>query len=533
MPPQVITADRAASLIESGQVVTVSGLIGNLVPEMVLEAIERRFLETGQPRDITEIHPWLYGADNGTGLNRWAHPGLLKRIIGSTYILPVLSKDSEINSMILSDQVEGYCWPANAIFQMLRSVGAGRSGYFTSIGIDTFADPRRDGGKLNKAAKDDLIELIELGGEEQLYYPSIPINVALIKATCADTEGNLSCDDEGLVQGIQLQATAARNSGGIVIAQVQRIVEKGQIHPLQVEVPGVLVDYVVVNENAKQWEYGPNEGSQPATTGAHRIPLPPLEYPPMDAEKVIARRALMEIQPGQVCNIGAGIPIALMPLTAQEEMMDEKFSWSLEHGVFGGFVAGATHWNPTAITSPGWLLDWYDGGGLDQSFLALPEVDADGNVNVGKLDGQLPCPGGFTDIAAGTRKVTFTGTLTYSGLETEIGDGKLTIVKEGARKRFKQQVEMVCFSGRRAVEKGHEILYMTERAVFRLEQDGLVLEEVAPGIDYQTQVLDLIEFPVRVSPNLKEMDDRLFRLEPMFLGLEMGKAPQRERVAAK
>ncbi len=517
---KVITAEQAAALVPSGATVTVSGLMGNMVPEAVLIAIERRFLETGSPREITELHPWLYGWDDGTGLNRWAHPGLLKRIIGSTYILPTLSKTSELNRFIHDEQVEAYCWPANAIFQTLRAIAAGRKGYATTVGIDTFADPRRDGGRLNARAKDDLIEVISMAGEENLFYRAFPINVALIRASTADSDGNLICDEDGLTQGILLQATAARNSGGVVIAQVKRVVQAGSMHPLMVEVPGPLVDYVVVHESALQWEYGKNQGDSPATTGARRLPLPDIAYAPQSVEKVVARRALQEIKPGQLVNIGAGIPTALMPTTAIEEHLGDKIRWSVEHGVFGGHCLSATHWNPTAISSPAWLLDFYSGGGLDQAFLAMPEIDRFGNVNVGRIGGQLPCPGGFTDISTTARKMTFCGTMTGDGLEAECDDGRLVIHREGRYRRFVRDVQMVCFSGPQAALAGHDVMYITERAVFSLTPDGLRLDEVAPGVDVRTQVLDLSEFPIDVSPNLKLMDERLFRPEPLFLGLQ-------------
>ena len=272
---QVIDAEQAAGLVRSGQTITVSGLVGNLVAEHVLQALERRFLATGEPAGLTEIHPWLYGGPDGTGLNRFAHPGFLRRIIGSTFILPVLSKTAEINRLILDDGVEAHCWPANAIFQSLRAAGARRRGFATTVGLDTFADPRRDGGRLNASTKDDLIELVTLGGEEHLFYPALPIDAAIIKASTVDTEGNLTCEDEGLTQGILLQATAAHNSGGIVIAQVKRVVDAGSPHPLMVEVPGVLVDHVVVHPDGHQWEYGAPEPDTPASTGARRMPLPP------------------------------------------------------------------------------------------------------------------------------------------------------------------------------------------------------------------------------------------------------------------
>jgi propionate CoA-transferase len=498
---RIASAEQAAGMIKPGDTVTVSGLLGNLVPERILEALEQRYLATGEPRDLTQIHPWFYGVPDGSGLNRWGHEGLCRRMIGSTYIPPYLSKTSELNQLILRNAVEAYCLPANGIFQMLRAVGAKRSGFLTQIGLDTFADPRRGGGKLNESAKDDLVELVTAGGEEHLFYRSIPIDVALIRASTADTEGNLSCEDEGLTQGILVQATAARNSGGLVIAQVKRLVEPGTIHPLMVEVPGVLVDVVVVHEEGLQWEYGGNQGNAPATTGAHRMPLPEITYWPHSADKVIARRAMMEIGKGELVNVGGGIPAAVMPTVAIEEQMADKARWSVEHGVFGGVCMGATHWNPTAILSPTWLLDFYNGGGLDLSFLGLGQVDRFGHVNVGKVADQFPGVGGFTDIAAATRRVRFCGTMTVGGLEIDATEGRLRVLREGDHRKFLQDVEMVCFSGRRALETGQDIEYITERAVFRLTADGLVLTEIAPGVDCKSQVLELADFPIAVAPD--------------------------------
>ena len=516
---QITDAGGAAELVRSGQTITVSGLVGNLVAEHVLQALERRFLTTGEPDGLTEIHPWLYGGPDGTGLNRFAHPGFLRRIIGSTFILPVLSKTAEINRLILDEGVEAHCWPANAIFQSLRATGAGRRGFTTTVGVDTFVDPRRDGGHLNASTKEELVELVMLAGEEHLFYPALPIDVAIIKASTADTEGNLTCEDEGLTQGILLQATAAHNSGGIVIAQVKRVVEAGSLHPLMVEVPGVLVDHVVVHADGRQWEYGAAEPDTPASTGARRMPLPPAPTIPLGALKVIGRRALMEVRRGDLVNAGGGVPMSALFPVVEEEGVGADFRWSVEHGVFGGRPLSSTHWNPTAITSPGWLLDFYDGGGLSQSFLAFGEVDRHGNVNVGRLGDQLPGPGGFTDIASSTRKVTYTGTMTSGGLEVEVGDGRLRIVREGRVSKFVADVQMVCASGARAVANGQQITFVTERAVFRQTPDGIVLTEVAPGIDVQTQVLDVADFPIAVAADLQPMDARLFRDEPLGLVL--------------
>jgi propionate CoA-transferase len=511
---RILSPDEAATLVRTGDTVTVSGVVGNMVPEEILQALELRFLATGEPGQLTELHPWLYGSADGTGLNRWAHDGFLKRTLGSTFLLPTSSKTSEFNRLVLSGDIEAYCWPANAIFQMLRAVGAGRPGYLTAIGLDTFVDPRRDGGRLNSRTVEELVSIVDLVGREQLFFPSIPIDVALIRASTADTEGNIFCDEEGLTQGILLQATAAHNSGGIVIAQVRQLVDAGSMHPLMTEVPGLLVDAVVVCEQSRQFEYGPIQGDIPATTGTRRAPLPELEKVPFGPRKVIARRALMELRAGHIVNLGAGVSMGLASVAAEEGVVDDV-RWTLEHGVLGGRPLGMCHWNPTAITSPGWLLDFYNGGGLDQSFLALPQVDAAGNVNVGRLGDQLPGTGGFTDISSSARKVSFCGTMTSGGLEVELKDGRLTIVREGDQRKFVPECEMVCFSGKMARQRGQEVKYLTERAVFSLGPSGLVLDEVAPGIDIQTQVLDLCDFPVTVSPEVAIMDARLFREESM------------------
>ena len=411
---------------------------------------------------------------------------------------------------------------------MLRAVGAGRVGYITEVGVDTFADPRRQGGALNARTPNNLIELLTIDGREHLRFPAVPIDVALIRTSTADTEGNLFCDQEGLTQGILVQATAAHNSGGIVIAQVRQVVEAGTMHPLMTEVPGLLVDAVVVHEGARQFEYGQATGDLPATMGARRRPtLPELGALGFGPRKIVARRALMEVRSGDLVNLGAGVSAGVHG-TAAEEGVYGAINWTFEHGVLGGQPHGMVSWNPTAITSPTWLLDFYNGRGLDQSFLAMGQVDRAGNVNVARLGDQLPGTGGFTDISAFTPKVTFCGTLTSGGLDVRVDDGQLVIVREGRNTKFVRECEMVCFSGAKALERGSEIKYVTERAVFELHPGGLVLREVAPGIDVQSQILDLCEFPISVSSELSLMDRRLFQVDPMGLTLPERKPTPRD-----
>ena len=316
-----------------------------------------------------------------------------------------------------------------------------------------------------------------------------------------------------------MQATAAHNSGGIVIAQVKRVVEAGTLHPLMVEVPGILVDHVVVHADAHQWEYGAAEPDTPASTGARRMPLPPAPTIPLGALKVIGRRALMEVATVTSSTPAVACRCRRCSRSSEEEGVAADFRWSVEHGVFGGRPLSSTHWNPTAITSPGWLLDFYDGGGLSQSFLAFGEVDRYGNVNVGRLGDQLPGPGGFTDIASSTRKVTYIGTMTSGGLEVEVGDGRLRIVREGTCDEVRRRRARWCAPAVPGAANGQEITFVTERAVFRQVDGGLVLTEVAPGIDVQHRGARPRPVPDRRRADLKPMDGRLFRDEPM--GLEL------------
>ena len=512
-----IAPEDVPGLIRDGDTVTVSGLVGNMIAERSLEAIEAAFCATGHPRDLTEIHPWFYGWENGTGLNHWAHAGLCRRMIGSTSIPPYASKNSEINALAHAEQVAFHVWPANAIFQMHRAVAAGRRGFATTVGIDTFADPHRDGGKMNATARadEDFIHHVDLLGEDHLFYRSLPMQVALISAATSDTAGNLACDLDGLTQGILLQATAAKNSGGIVIAEVGRIVERGTLHPLMVEVPGHLVDYVVVDPDWEQHCCGPQRGTELATTGAIRQPLPPVEFLPQTAEKIIGRRATQEIVAGQTVNMGGGIPGQTLPRVMLEENRFADVRFTVEHGTFGDWP-GAASWNAYSIHSPAWLLDWYNGGALDVSGLGAGQIDRWGNVNVGKMGDQYPGPGGFTDIAASARKVLFMATFSAGGLDVGISDQGLQIRREGKHPKFVADVECVTFSANRSRVLGQEILYITERAVFGLSDEGIELREIAPGIDLEADVLAQIPFPVPVSPDLRRMDPRLFRLEPLY-----------------
>ena len=500
------------------------------IAETVLKALEDRFLESGEPNQLTEVHPWFYGGPPETGLNRWAHPGFLKRIIGSTFILPGLADEAPINDLILRNEVEAYCWPANAILQWLRAVGAKRPGFATEVGIGTMVDPRNNGTKFNDAAVDDVVSLETLGGRDVVMYDSFPVDVALIRGTTADEEGNISMEEEGLTHGVLAQAIAARNSGGIVIAQVKRRVMTASLHPMMVQVPGVLVDYVVVNEEQKQWEYGILSGDLPATMGEYRVPLGDIEFLPFSEKKIMGRRALMETRPGQIVNIGSGTPYQILPNLIEEELVSDKFLPTIEHGALGGRVLGSAHWNVHAIVDQPSLLDWYNGGGIDVSVLGFGEVDRFGNVNVGRMGPTIPGVGGFVDIAASTKNLVFCGPF-MRGAEIGLTGTGIEIRREGWACKFVESTDYICFSAQRGAESGQRVIYVTERAVFELRSGKITVIEIAPGVDVKRDVLEHIPFDVDVAPDVRSMDVRLFAAEPMFLGLDESWLRSRDLVA--
>jgi propionate CoA-transferase len=518
----ILTADEAARLIPSGATVTVSSSAAQLVPDTILAGIEARFQATGEPRGLTMVFPVAVGDSFGTvGLDHLAYPGLLKRLIGGSYVNGPASKPPpKIYAMILNDQVEAYNFPLGVLMHLHRDIAAKKPGVITKIGLGTFVDPRDQGGRMNRLTPPDLVEVIQLRGEEWLLYRAFPIDVAVIRGTTADTHGNLTLEHEGVVLSILAQAMAAHNSGGRVIAQVKRVAAPGTLDPQKVKVPGILVDALVVDPDQRQ-----NTGIayDPAISGEIRTAQFPVEPLPLGAEKVIARRALCQLRPGDVVNLGFGIS-SLVPQVAFEEGVFDQLTFTVEQGAIGGlpltgFAFGASH-NPEAIIDSAAQFDLIDGGGVTAGCLAFAEVDAQGNVNVSRLAAQphvLAGAGGFINIAQGTRKLLYCGTVTAGGLDTRVEDGRVRIVREGRFPKFVARTQHVTFNGPLAAKAGQEVWYFTERGVFRLTPEGPALAEVAPGIDVERDLRARVEFPLRVAPDLRPMDARLFRAAPMGL----------------
>jgi len=520
-----MTADEAARLIPSGATITVSSSAAQLVPDKVLGGVETRFQASGEPRDLTVVFPVAVGDSFGTvGLDHLAYPGLIKRLIGGSYVNAPASKPSpKIYGMIHAEQVEAYNLPLGVLMHLHRDIAAKKPGVITKIGLGTFVDPREQGGRMNRVTPPDLVEVIQLRGEEWLLYRAFPIDVAIIRGTTADTTGNLTLEDEGVVLAVLAQAMAAHNSGGRVIAQVKRVAAPGTLAPHLVKVPGILVDALVVDPDQRQ-----NTGMahDPAISGEIRTATYPVEPLPLSAEKVIARRALAQLAPGDIVNLGFGIS-SLVPQVALEEGVLEDLSFTVEQGAIGGlpltgFAFGASH-NPEAIIDCPAQFDLIDGGGVTAGCLSFAEVDGQGNVNVSRLTAQphvLAGAGGFINIAQGTRRLIYCGTLAAGGLDIRVEQGHVRILRDGRFPKFVARTQHVTFNGPLAAEAGQEVCYITERGVFRLTGEGLLLTEVAPGIDVDRDIRNQVGFPLRVAPDCRPMDPRLFRPERMGVAAE-------------
>lgn len=527
MMSKVVSADEAARVIRSGQTVTICGVVGALCPEKMLAAVERRFLATGEPRDLTLVFPIAVGdVWDLPGMDHFAHDGMTRRMIGGSWVIgsnPRTGRRARATEMVLENRVEAYNFGIGTLMQLHREIAGGRPGVVTPVGLDTFVDPRWGGGKLNERTTEDLVHLVELGGREYLWFPSFPIDVAIIRGTTADERGNLTLEHEGTFSGVLAQAMAAHNSGGVVIAQVKRLARHGTLHPQLVRVPGELVDYVVVDPDQVQ---ATGIAFDPAICGEVRVPLEALRQPvPLDPGAVIARRAFRELRAGQTVILGFGVP-SLIPQIALDEGLLDHLTFTIEHGAVGGVPLGGFQFgsaaNPDAIVDTPSHFDYIGGAGFDAACLAFAEVDPEGNVNVSKLPGLIPGCGGFLDITHRARRIVFCGLFTTGGLRAEVADGRLRILQEGRHVKFVQQLYHRTYSARAGRARGQRVTFVTERAVFELTEEGLLLTELAEGVDLERDVFRLMAFRPRVAEPLRTLDPTLFRPGPIGLRLQTG-----------
>ncbi len=517
MKSKIINLENAIKKIKNGSVVAVGGFIGSGHPEAITSEIERYFLQYGTPNNLKLIYAAGQGDSKDKGLNHFGHKGLVSKIIGGHWAL-----SPKLQKLAVNNEVEAYNIPQGIISHMYRDIAAGKPGTISKVGLQTFVDPRLGGGKLNEITKEDIVSVINIENKEYLFYKSIPIDVAILRATYADEEGNATFDKEAAILDATSMAQAAKNSGGIVILQVENVVSKGSLDPRKVKIPGIYVDAIVISK--------PEEHMQtfaqlynPAYSGEIKLPVNSLETLPLDERKIIARRAAMELKPDSIINLGIGMPEGIS-IIANEEGIGDQMTLTIESGPIGGVPANGLNFgaslNPVSILDQSNQFDFYDGGGLDLAFLGLAQCDKKGNINVSKFGTKIAGCGGFINITQNSKKVVYCGTFTASGLKVQVFNGQLNIINEGKVKKFIDQVEQITFSGEYAVKTKQEVLYITERAVFKLGKKGLILEEIAPGIDIEKDILRNMTFKPIISENLRVMDEIIFKEGLMGLLIE-------------
>ncbi len=526
---KIVSAEEAVRIIRNGDTVGVSGFLGAVFAEEIARRIEQSFLEAGTPRELTLVYAAGIGDGKEKGVNLLAHEGLLKKVVcGHVGLAPKLQK------LIREDKIFAYNLPQGVINHLTRDIAARKPGTLSFVGLGTFVDPRLDGGKLNDKTKttgEDHVQLVDVGGQECLFYKAFPIDVAVIRGTTADADGNITMEKEALTLETLSLAMAAKNSGGFVIAQVERIADRGTLNARQVKIPGIFVDCIVVARPEYHWQTN-IEAYNPAYSSEIRIPMqsiPPLE---MSERKIIARRAAFELRPNSVVNLGIGMPEGIAQV-ANEEKIIEYLTLTAEPGVIGGMPNSGLNFgtgvNIDALIDQPYQFDFYDGGGLDMAFLGMAQADGEGNINVSRYGPRFVGPGGFIDISQNSKKVVFTGTFTAGGLSIAVEEGRLRILSEGKERKFIKAVEQKTFSGAYGAKRGRPVLYVTERCVFRLTPAGLELVEIAPGVDLERDILALMDFTPLMNGEPCLMDARIFRPEPMNLKDDLLSVPIEER----
>lgn len=519
---KIMSAADAVARIPDGASVATTGFVGIGFAEHVAIAVEQRFIDTRHPRDLTLVYAAGQGDGHSRGLNHFGHEGLVRRVIGGHWgLVP------RLQALAVANRIEAWNLPQGVISQLFRDIAAHRPGQLTRVGLDTFVDPIHGGGRINAITTEDLVTRMRIGDEDFLFYKAFPVTVAIVRGTTADTDGNVTMEREALTQEALAVAMAAHNAGGLVIVQVERVAARGSLHPRQVKIPGVLVDCVVVAPPEHHMQTFASQYN-PAYSGEVR--LPPGSHPamPLDIRKVIARRAALELQPGDVANLGIGMPEGVAAVVAEEGLSD-AVTLTAEPGVIGGIPAGGLDFgaavNTQAVIDQPYQFDFYDGGGLDIAILGLAQADSEGNLNVSRFGSRLAGAGGFINISQNARRLVFAGSFTTGDSSIAVEQGALRIRRDGDRMKFVQAVEHRTFSGREALRRGQQVLYVTERCVFRLIDGGLELIEIAPGIDLERDVLARMAFLPAISASLRTMDPDIFADTVMALDAQWRQNP--------
>ncbi len=524
---KVVTAQQAVQLIRDGDTIAMGGFVGIGCPEELAVTIENTFLEIGSPRDLTLVYAAGQGDGKEKGLNHFGHEGLLKKVVGGHWgLAPKLQK------LAFENKIQAYNLPQGVLAHMYRDIASKKPRTITTVGLCTFVDPDNGGGKLNDITTEDIVEKVQFDGIDYLAYKPFPINVAVIRGTTADTDGNITMEREALTLESLALAMAVKNSNGFVIVQVERIAEAGSLNPKQVKIPGILVDCIVKSKPEYHWQTF-SEQYSPAFSGEIRVPMQSVEPMGMTERKIIARRAAFELEANSVINLGIGMPEGVAEIASEENIL-EFVTLTAEPGIIGGIPAGGLNFgagvNTAAVIDQPYQFDFYDGGGLDMAFLGLAQADKKGNLNVSKFGPKLAGAGGFINISQNAKKIVFVGTFTAGGLKLSVENGELIINSEGKVKKFVELVEHVTFSGDYALQKEQPVLFITERCVFKLTKRGMVLTEVAPGVDIEKDILMHMDFRPLLFEDPVPMDARIFLPEPMGLKERMLRFPLEDRL---
>jgi len=520
-----ITADEAARLVQDGDAILISGSGGgHSVPEALLAAVERRFLAERKPLGLTSVSVVGVGDRISLGADHIGHEGLLRRAITSALV-----DSPRLVALAAADKIEAYTLPQGVLSQLMRDMAAGRPGLITKTGLDTFVDPRQQGARQSPRTPPGFVEVVHLAGEEWLLFKPVPVNVAFLRGTTSDEDGNITMEEEAVLGEMLAMAQATRRAGGIVVVQVKRMARRETLPPKQIRIPGILVDFVVVDPEQRQ-TYATYY--DPSYSGELRIPVGDIKPLPFGPRKVIVRRAAMELFPGAICNLGAGVSTGLSTIAAEEGLLDAVHLTN-EQGIIGGApITGRDSGggqNFAAMIEQPAQFDFYDGGGLDLAFLSFAEVDAEGNVNVSRFGDRIIGVGGFINIAQNAKCVVFNGTLTAGDLDIGWEGGRTVIRKEGRHRKFVPKLEQICYSAAIGRAKGQRTLFVTERAVFRVGRDGLELIEIAPGLDAERDVIAHMGFRPRIARDLHVMDLRIFAAGKMDLAAHVRRKPPRYR----